>query len=165
MAKMPSMIALLGLLAVAGYQNREKIAGALGGLKERDANPNDPQQHGGGGILGGLGDLLSGGAAGGLTGGLGDLMDTFKRSGQGDVADSWVNPGVPTGPLTPSQVEQAVGTENLEELSRRTGLSRDELLSRLATAIPENVDRMTPDGTLPTEDEARDYFSRWNAAS
>ena len=28
---MPSMVALLGLLAVAGYQNREKIAEALGG--------------------------------------------------------------------------------------------------------------------------------------
>ena len=28
----PSMTALLGLLAVAGYQNREKIAEMLGGL-------------------------------------------------------------------------------------------------------------------------------------
>ena len=33
MAKgMPSMVALLGLLAVAGYQNRDKLGGLLGGL-------------------------------------------------------------------------------------------------------------------------------------
>ena len=31
---MPSMVALLGLLAVAGYQNRDKIAEMLGGLKQ-----------------------------------------------------------------------------------------------------------------------------------
>jgi len=29
---MPSMVALLGLLAVAGYQNRGKLAEVLGGL-------------------------------------------------------------------------------------------------------------------------------------
>ena len=30
----PSMMALLGLLAVAGYQNRDKIAEMLGGLSK-----------------------------------------------------------------------------------------------------------------------------------
>ena len=40
----PSMIALLGLLAVAGYQNRDKLADVLGGRKEepgRAGGPND----------------------------------------------------------------------------------------------------------------------------
>ena len=32
--EMPSMIALLGLLAVAGYQNRDKLADMFGGQKE-----------------------------------------------------------------------------------------------------------------------------------
>ena len=31
------------------------------------------------------------------------------------------------------------------------GLSRDELLSRLATALPSAVDSFTPEGRLPTE--------------
>ena len=160
--KMPSMLALLGLLAVAGYQNRDKISEALEGLKNRQPSPDGKPREGLDGILDGLGGLLGGataGAGGGLAGGLGDLMDTFKQSGQADVADSWVTPGVPTKGLTPNQVEQAIGADNLDELSRRTGLSRDELLTRLATAIPENVDRLTPDGRFPTEDEARGYFS------
>jgi uncharacterized protein YidB (DUF937 family) len=66
---------------------------------------------------------------------------------------------VPTKGLTPAQVEQAIGGNNLEELTRRTGLSREELLTRLSTAIPENVDRLTPNGKFPTEDEARGYFT------
>jgi uncharacterized protein YidB (DUF937 family) len=157
--KMPSMLALLGLLAFAGYQNRDKISEALKGLKDRNADPSGTPQDGFGGILDGLGSLLGGAAGGGgLTGGLGDLMESFKKSGQGEVADSWVTPGVPTKGLTPEQVEQAIGSENLDELSRRTGLEREELLSRLSTAIPTSVDQLTPDGKFPTEEEARGYF-------
>jgi uncharacterized protein YidB (DUF937 family) len=159
MAKFPSMVALLGLLAVAGYQNRDKISEALQGLKDRTANPDGTPRDGLGGILDGLGGMLGGTAGGGLAGGLGDLMDSFKQSGQGEVADSWVNPSVPTKGLTPPQVEQAIGTENIEELTRRTGLSREELLSRLATAIPDTVDKLTPNGRMPNDDEARDYFA------
>jgi uncharacterized protein YidB (DUF937 family) len=161
--KMPSLVALLGLLAVAGYQNRDKISEALKGVQDRQGADGRPQD-GLGSILGGLGDLLGGSAAGGgLAGGLGDLMDSFRRSGQAEVADSWVTPGVPTQGLTPAQVEQAIGAENVEELAVRTGLSRDELLQRLATAIPEGVDRLTPDGKFPTEEEARGYFGAGTA--
>jgi uncharacterized protein YidB (DUF937 family) len=151
--KMPSMLALLGLLAVAGYQNRDKIAGALKRLQNE--TPSDAP-NGEGGVLGTL--LGAAAGSGGLTGGLADLMNSFRNAGQADVADSWVTPGVPTGGLTPDQVEQAIGAENLEELSARTGLGREELLRRLSTAIPENVDRLTPDGKFPTEDDARQYF-------
>lgn len=157
--KMPSMLALLGLLAVAGYQNRDKISEALEGLKNREPSPDGKPREGLDGILDGLGGLLGGAAGGGgLAGGLGDLMDTFRQSGQADVADSWVTPGVPTKGLRPDEVERAIGAENLDELTRRTGLTREELLQRLSKAIPENVDRMTPDGRFPSEDEARGYF-------
>lgn len=153
---MPSMLALLGLVAVAGFQNRDKIANALGGLTKEGgalgsgANP--------GGLLGGLGDILGGSSSSGsnvLTGGLGQLLDSFKAAGTEKVANSWVDPSVPTEGLTPQQVEAAVGAENLAELSRRTGISREQLLERLATAIPATVDQLTPGGRMPTESEAR----------
>jgi len=169
---MPSMVALLGLLAVAGYQNRDKIAEALKGFQNRSSTGADgaPAQDGLSSILGSLGDLFGGSgsasqpAGGGngnvLTGGLGDLMDSFRKSGQSDTADSWVTVGVPTKGLSPAQVEQAVGAENLTELSQRTGLSREELLKRLATAIPESVDRLTPGGNIPQSDaEIRDRLT------
>jgi uncharacterized protein YidB (DUF937 family) len=153
------MLALLGLLAVAGYQNRDKIGAALNNLGGSSGGTGNGSQGGLGGLLGGnsggLGQVLSGLGAGGLTGGLGDLMNSFKNTGQADVADSWVNPAVPTQGLTPAQVEQAIGEENLMQLTQQTGLSRDELLKRLATAIPATVDRLTPDGQMPTEEQAR----------
>lgn len=170
---MPSMLALLGLLAVAGYQNRDKISEALKGLQSRGATGPDgaPAHDGLSSILGGLGDLFGGGAASSdpnrapgtgnvLTTGLGDLMDSFRSSGQSETADSWVTMGVPTKGLTPQQVEQAVGTDNLAELEKRTGLSHQELLERLATAIPESVDRLTPGGNIPRSDtEIRDRLT------
>jgi uncharacterized protein YidB (DUF937 family) len=33
---------------------------------------------------------------------------------------------------------------------KQTGLSRDELLKRLSQVLPEAVDKMTPEGRLPT---------------
>ena len=86
----PSMTALLGLLAIAGYQNRDKIAEMLGGLSK----PGAAGQGGLGGLLGQLSSSLGGAGAGGiLSGGLGELIDRFKQSGQGETAESWVKTG------------------------------------------------------------------------
>lgn len=152
----PSMVALLGLLAVAGYKNRDKIKELIGGQQQgassapgASAQPGR-QGFGLGGLLGGLG---AGGAGGLLSGGIGELVDRFKRSGQGEAADSWVSTG-PNKPLAPDQLEQAIGPETLESLSKHTGLSREELLSRLTRELPEAVDKFTPQGRVPTEGEA-----------
>ena len=152
---MPSMIALLGLLAVAGYQNRGKIADVLGGLKQQPGGgPDQNNQQGGQGLLGNLGGLLSGASVGDvLSGGLRDLVERFKQNGQGQAVDSWVKPGS-NQQLGPDQLEQAIGPDVLNTLSQQTGLSREELLSRLTRELPTAVDNFTPEGRLPTEDEA-----------
>jgi uncharacterized protein YidB (DUF937 family) len=143
------MTALLGLLEIAGYQNRDKIAEMLSGL-----NKLGPSGQGGiGGLLGQLTGGLGGASAGGiLSSGLGELLDRFKQSGQGDAADSWISRG-PNKPCTPEQLVQAIGPEALETLSKHTGLSRDELVSRLCRELPEAVDKYTPEGRIPTEAE------------
>jgi uncharacterized protein YidB (DUF937 family) len=153
---MPSMTALLGLLAVAGYQNRDKIAEMLGGLKQQaggGAGQNN-QAGGTGGVLGKLGGMLGGASAGGLlSGGLRDLVERFKQNGHGQAADSWVSRG-PNQPLGADQLEQAIGPDVLNTLSQQTGLSQEELLSRLTRELPTAVDKFTPEGRLPTEEEA-----------
>ena len=145
----PSMTALLAILAIAGYQNRDKIAEMLGLGQRKPGAP--PEEGGSRGLLeqltSGLGDTSAGGV---LSGGLGELIERFKQSGHGDTADSWVKTG-PNRPCTPAQLEQAVGSEELDALVRHTGLSRDELLSRLCRELPNAVDRYTPEGRLPTE--------------
>ena len=153
---MPSMVALLGLLAAAGYQNRDKITELLGGLKQEPGGGAGvrSQQSGLGGVLGNLGGLLGGASVGSvLSGGLGSLVDHFKQNGQGQAADSWVGKS-PNQQLAPEQLEQAIGPDVLNTLSQHTGLSREELLSRLSRELPAAVDKFTPEGRLPTEDEA-----------
>jgi uncharacterized protein YidB (DUF937 family) len=153
---MPSMVALLGLLAVAGYQNRDKIAEMLGGPRQNagGAPGLNAQQGAEGGVLANLGGLLGGASAGSvLSGGLRDLLDRFKQSGQSQAADSWVKIG-PNQTIGPDQLAQAIGPEVLETLAERTGLAREELLSRLTRELPAAVDKFTPEGRLPNEDEA-----------
>jgi uncharacterized protein YidB (DUF937 family) len=145
----PSMTALLGLLAVAGYQHRDKIAEILGDIGQN--TPAGTGQSGIGGFLGQLSRSLGGASAGGvLSGGLGELMDRFKQSGHGETAESWVGTG-PNKPVPPPQLEQAIGPDVLETLSKQTGLSREELLARLSRELPDAVDKYTPHGRLPTE--------------
>jgi uncharacterized protein YidB (DUF937 family) len=150
------MTALLGLLAVAGYQNRDKIKEMLGGLTQSPSGQTGGGSQGsqGGGPLGNLGGLLSGASVGSvLSGGLRDLIERFKQNGQGTAADSWVKTG-PNQPLGPEQLQQAIGPDVLNTLSQQTGLSREELLARLTRELPAAVDKFTPDGRLPNEDEA-----------
>ena len=143
----PSMTALLALLAIAGYQNRDKISEMLGKLSD-DKTVGDAKA--------GLGNILSqiglgGASAGGiLGGGLGELVDRFKQSGQGETADSWVATG-PNKSCTPAQLESAIGPEVLDSLAKQTGLSRDELVARLCRELPSAVDKYTPDGRLPQD--------------
>jgi uncharacterized protein YidB (DUF937 family) len=144
----PSLTALLGLLAIAGYQNRDKIAELLRGT---DKKPGAATQGGIGGLFDQLRSSLGGATPGGiLSGGLGELVDRFKQSGQGDTTESWVGTG-PNKPVTPTQLEQAIGPEILDSLSKQTGLSRSDLLARLSRELPDAVDKYTPQGRLPTE--------------
>jgi uncharacterized protein YidB (DUF937 family) len=146
----PSMTALLALLAVAGYQNRDKIAEWLNAAQPKAGTLAQAPSGAGAGLPGNLGAILGGTGIGDLLGGgLRDLVNTFKQAGQGDVADSWVGRGA-NKQIAPSQLEQAIGSDVLETLSQHTGLSRDEILSRLSQNLPEAVDKYTPEGRIPT---------------
>ncbi|ABY30283.1 YidB family protein [Methylorubrum extorquens] len=157
----PSMTALLGLLALAGYQNRDKLAELLGGTGQGGAPAGASPAPGGaggtaggpggglGGLLGGLlGNQRSAGPAGFLNSGLGEMLERFHQAGHGPAAQSWVNQG-PNQEIAPHHLERAIGPDVLATLTQRTGLSREELLSRLSRDLPQAIDRYTPDGRVP----------------
>jgi len=100
-----------------------------------------------------LGGLLAGGAAGSvISGGLGDLLKQLQQNGQGETANSWVSPG-PNKPISPNDLAQALGIDQINSLTSQTGLSRDQLLSGLSQHLPDVINHLTPDGRLPTESE------------
>lgn len=165
-----AMTALLSVLAVAGFQNRDKIAEVLKGLSgnlQRRADPGGTSSPdtatadqsggvgdllGGAGGLGGLRDLLRGtsGSGGILSGGLGGLLDQFNQSGHGETAKSWVQNG-PNAGIDDRTLSEALGPDVLRDIAARTGLSQEEIVIRLTRNLPKAVDGLTPDGTLPVD--------------
>jgi len=132
----PSMTALLALLAIAGYQNRDKIAEWLAAAQRSPGSAAPAPQGGAGGSPPGkLGGLLAG--------------TSIRQAGHGEVADSWVGHG-PNKQISPSHLERIIGADVLETVAQQTGLSPEEILSRLSKNLPEAVDSYTPDGRIPT---------------
>jgi uncharacterized protein YidB (DUF937 family) len=158
----PITMALMGLLA---YKAVKSFGGSS--TAAPSSSPATPSGGGLGGMLGGggggsLGDLLSGGlgslfggssVGNGLSGGLGNLIKDLQNNGQGQVAQSWVGNG-PNQPISPSSLESALGSDAIDALTKQTGMDRNELLSGLSQHLPGLVDHLTPDGRLPTADEA-----------
>jgi len=156
----PMVMAILGLLA------QQAIKSFAGG--QQASRPADAGSGGAGanlGMPGGLGDLLKGGlggllggaAAGSvLSGGLNDLIKQFQQSGQGEVADSWVGSG-PNKPISPNDLASALGVDRINSLTAQSGMPREELLNGLSQNLPQVIDQLTPEGRLPTEEEA----ARW----
>jgi uncharacterized protein YidB (DUF937 family) len=140
------MTALLAVLAIAGYQHRDKLAEMLGGARTRPTGlPNEAGRLGGAAAQ----DQSGGGGIGEtIAGALQDLLDRFRQTGHGDTAESWVRTG-PNSPCDARQLEEAVGAETLDALARQTGLSRQEIIARLCRELPDAVDQYTPDGRLP----------------
>jgi uncharacterized protein YidB (DUF937 family) len=126
------------------------LGGMLGG-GGRSAAPA------GGGLGDVLGGLIGGGNAGNvLNGGLGNILKEFERSGQAKAAQSWVGTG-PNQSVSPGDLESALGADTLDQIAQRSGLDRSELVAGFSEHLPELVDQLTPNGRLPTREEA----SRW----
>jgi uncharacterized protein YidB (DUF937 family) len=87
--------------------------------------------------------------AGGLLGGLGGLLDKFQKGGLGNVANSWVGSGQ-NQPVAPGQLGSALGPDVIKTLAQRSGLSEDEITKQLSQVLPGVVDKLTPNGRLPT---------------
>ena len=139
----PITMALMGLLAYRTMQGKGRLADMLG--------TNKGSSGGIGNILGGL---LGGGAAGGiLSGGLADLVKQFQNSGHGEKADSWVSKGE-NKPVSTAELERALGEDRIAWLTRETGMSRQELLAGLSRELPGAIDELTPDGRIPTAQDA-----------
>ena len=145
----PSVLALLGLVAVAGYQNRGRISEMLSDARQKAGTAGPDPTAEDGGFVAEIGRSFQGSA---VATALSDLVDRFRAQGRGDAADSWVSDRA-NMPIGVGDLETVLGNETLAELVQKTGLSRAELLLRLNVALPEVVNRFTPNGRLPTEGE------------
>jgi uncharacterized protein YidB (DUF937 family) len=99
----------------------------------------------------GSGGFLTGG---GLLGGLSGLVNSLNSAGAGAQVNSWVGNGA-NQPIDPSHLGQALGPHVLAQLAARTGLTQEQLTQGLSQVLPQLVHNLTPNGRLPTAQEAQ----------
>jgi uncharacterized protein YidB (DUF937 family) len=154
----PMMKGLMLLLAAKAYHDyRNRSTQPAGPVPPQ---PGAPSTGGGGsgGLLGGLGGGLGGLLAGlGGAGAIGSLVDQFRQKGFGDQVNSWVGTGQ-NQPIAPEQLDQAVGSDTIDQLSRQFQMPRQQLLSELSNELPSALDHATPQGQIPDDAELQ---RRW----
>jgi uncharacterized protein YidB (DUF937 family) len=84
-------------------------------------------------------------------GGLGGLVQQFNSAGLGNVVQSWIGTGQ-NMPISPQQIQQALGDPRIQQLAQSAGISPQEVSSHLSTMLPQLVDKLTPNGQLPSGD-------------
>src|ERR1700758_1839245 len=133
----PLMIALGALLA-SGVLFRQSDAGQTASV------PTQPTSDEG---------------AGGVLGGLGGLLNKLQQGGLGNAVNSWVGSGQ-NQPVSPGQLGSALGPNVLKTVSQMTGISEDDLTKQLSQVLPGLVDKLTPNGKMPTAAEVSKMIER-----
>jgi uncharacterized protein YidB (DUF937 family) len=114
-----------------------------------------------GGALGqGQAGTHSGGASSGLLqqlvgmlatpGALSNITNGFHSAGLDNVLQSWVGTGQNL-PISGDQVKQVLGSGNVADLGVRAGMSENDTSNALAGMLPQVIDKLTPNGKLPSE--------------
>jgi uncharacterized protein YidB (DUF937 family) len=141
---------------------------SLSGLGGSNAGVNG----GANGGVGGVGGALLGGGskaqllrvllqllASGKLGGLDGLLNKFNKNGMQNQLASWVSTQ-PNEPVSPAQVEQALGTDTVSEIAQKAGMDQTQAAQGLSELIPQLVDKMTPTGTMPQQDVISGVFEK-----
>ena len=81
-------------------------------------------------------------------GGLQGVVSEFEKKGLGPTVRSWVGTG-PNQPIAPEEVHKVLGPDLLRQLAEKSGLSEQDLVQKLSHVLPQAVDKLTPNGTLP----------------
>jgi uncharacterized protein YidB (DUF937 family) len=81
-------------------------------------------------------------------GGVAGIVSELKQKGLGDTVKSWVSTG-PNQPVSADQLHQALGSDAIAQLAAKAGVSKEELLAKLAQALPTAIDKLTPGGVVP----------------
>lgn len=90
------------------------------------------------------------------TGGLAGLVQTFQKGGLAHIVNSWVSTGQNL-PISPEQIKSTLGSEQIQSIASKLGMSSDQVSGQLAGLLPQVVDKLTPNGTLP---ESNDLMSK-----
>lgn len=85
--------------------------------------------------------------------GLEALVGKLRDGGLADRVESWISTGA-NRPVAPQELEQALGPDETERLASDAGMERPGLMALLSQVLPRLIDGLTPQGRLPSREEA-----------
>jgi uncharacterized protein YidB (DUF937 family) len=94
-----------------------------------------------------------------LLGGLSGLLETLSGAGHGETVASWLGAGQ-NAPIQPDKLGSALGQTTVSDLARTAGISETELLAQLSHVLPGVVDKLTPNGRIPSAAEVEAALNR-----
>ena len=78
------------------------------------------------------------------------LLSKLTTGGLGDIVQSWVGTGKNRS-VSAAQVKSALDPSTLSGIANHLGTSDDAAASKLAGALPQLVNKLTPDGEVPDQ--------------
>ncbi|MFN8010768.1 MAG: YidB family protein [Holophagaceae bacterium] len=85
-------------------------------------------------------------------GGIQGLLGQFQQNGLGEQVQSWVGTGQ-NQEIGAEHVQQALGQEPIAGLAQQLGIGHGEAASSLAQLLPMVIDKLSPQGQLPSQEE------------
>ncbi len=87
-------------------------------------------------------------------GGIQGLLGQFQQNGLGDQVQSWVGTGA-NQQISAEHVQQALGQDQVAGLAQQLGVGHGEAASGLAQFLPLIIDKLSPQGQLPSHEETQ----------
>jgi uncharacterized protein YidB (DUF937 family) len=103
------------------------------------------------GIVGGAVGAEMASVVGGLIqkhGGVQGIVTQLQQQGLGATVQSWISNG-PNQPISPNQVHDAFGQDTINAIAAKLDMNPQELAQKLSLVLPQVIDRLTPNGTVP----------------
>ena len=110
-----------------------------------------------------LGSMMGGGAQQGQSpllqaalqlieqnGGLPGIISKFQNGGMAAQAGSWVSTGE-NMPISGNQLQEVLGSGSIGQIAQQLGLSHGDASSGLAQALPQIIDKLTPNGQISAD--------------
>ena len=96
-------------------------------------------------LLGALLSTITSSEGGGITG----FISKFTGAGMGDLVNSWISSGE-NQPISENQLSSVLGNETINDIASKVNIPTSLASSAMAFMLPNVVDKLTPDGIVPT---------------
>ena len=83
-------------------------------------------------------------------GGLPEILEQLQASGLGDLVASWLGSGENRA-VSAAELSNALGPDSLNQFAEKAGIDLGQAASVLAGLLPQLVDQLSPQGSLPEQ--------------